>query len=110
MQFRGMRLLRIPLILLLTLGAAAGVCRPHPAAKSKPATKAKAAAKRATPPWASSAAAKAVAVEIRAQASGPLKRFYASRGFWPLWADGGRIGPEADILLDDLATARLDGV
>src|SRR3546814_2412059 len=54
--------------------------------------------------------AKDVAVEIREQASGKLKSFYASRGFWPLWASKGTIGPEADALLEFLTTADLDGL
>jgi murein L,D-transpeptidase YcbB/YkuD len=54
--------------------------------------------------------AKDVALEIRKQAGGQLKNFYASRGFWPLWASTGRIGPEANTLLDLLRTADLDGL
>lgn len=53
---------------------------------------------------------KDIAVQIREQASGRLKRFYASRGFSPLWASAGRIGPEADALLGFLRTADLDGL
>lgn len=56
------------------------------------------------------AAAKAVAVAIRDQADGQLAKFYATRGFWPLWASTGRIGREAEALLGYLATAELDGL
>lgn len=52
----------------------------------------------------------AIAAEIRDQASGRLKRFYASRGFWPLWASSGQIGPEADALIAFLEKADLDGL
>lgn len=56
------------------------------------------------------ALAKNVAVEIRRQAGGQIKTFYTSRGFWPLWAPTGRIGPEADALLGYLKTAEIDGL
>jgi len=105
-----MRYFRIPLLILLSLHTSAGFSRPKPAAKPKAVAQAKPTAKRPSPPAPDSAAAKPVAIEIRAQARGPLKSFYAGRGFWPLWASSGQLGPEADTLLDDLATARLDGV
>jgi murein L,D-transpeptidase YcbB/YkuD len=54
--------------------------------------------------------AKDVALEIRKQARGQIKSFYASRGFWPLWASTGRIGPEAGTLLGFLKSADLDGL
>lgn len=57
-----------------------------------------------------SPATKAVAVEVRTQVGGKLKGFYAARGFWPLWVHAGKIGPEAGALLDDLASADLDGL
>jgi L,D-transpeptidase YcbB len=57
-----------------------------------------------------SAAARSVAVEIREQAGGRIKRFYSERGFWPLWAANGRIGPEAGALLNFLESADLDGL
>lgn len=59
---------------------------------------------------ASNAAARAIAVQIREQADGQVGRFYAGRGFWPLWASAGRIGPEAGALLNVLESARLDGL
>ena len=54
--------------------------------------------------------ARDVALSIRREADGQLASFYATRGFWPLWASSGRIGPEADALLGYLATADLDGL
>lgn len=39
-----------------------------------------------------------------------LRAFYQARGFRPLWIQGDRIGPEADRLLDLIATAELDGL
>lgn len=53
---------------------------------------------------------RAVGYEIRAQASGKIKRFYAERGFWPLWASDGKIGPEAGTFLDFLEGSALDGL
>ncbi|WP_340317958.1 L,D-transpeptidase scaffold domain-containing protein [Rhizorhabdus argentea] len=68
----------------------------------------------ATAPTARSAAtstkARQVAAAIRDRAAGRIKRFYASRGFWPLWASSGTIGPEADLLLEYLETADRDGL
>jgi murein L,D-transpeptidase YcbB/YkuD len=57
-----------------------------------------------------SAKPNAVEMEIRAQAGGRLKKFYAGRSFKPLWASSGAIGPEANLLLGYLKTARLDGL
>lgn len=107
-----MRLARIPSLPIMTVLAGALWISPAPAAPPAP---------RAAPPKASSPqarkaapqidlAAQSVAVEIRVQASGKLKRFYASRNYWPLWAASGRIGPEADALLAFLASADLDGL
>ncbi len=56
------------------------------------------------------AALRAVATEIRAQAKGRIKTFYEARGFAPLWASAGHIGPEADALMAFLASADLDGL
>ena len=47
---------------------------------------------------------------IREEAGGDVKRFYADRGFKPLWVDGGKVGPEAAMLLGYLSTARFDGL
>ena len=50
------------------------------------------------------------AVAIRDAAGGRLKRFYESRGYWPLWVRGGAIRPEAATLIGFLASADLDGL
>ncbi|OHD01589.1 MAG: hypothetical protein A2885_03240 [Sphingopyxis sp. RIFCSPHIGHO2_01_FULL_65_24] len=47
---------------------------------------------------------------LREQAGGDIKRFYAERGYKPLWVRAGRIGPQADTLLGYLASADLDGL
>jgi L,D-transpeptidase YcbB len=49
-------------------------------------------------------------VEIRAQSGGRIKKFYAGRNFSPIWVSSGSIGPDADALLNLLATADLDGL
>ncbi|MBB3692760.1 L,D-transpeptidase family protein [Sphingomonas sp. BK580] len=59
---------------------------------------------------ASDAAERAVAASLRERAGGWIGRVYAERGYRPLWAAGGRLGPAADSLLDDLDTAALDGL
>ncbi len=51
-----------------------------------------------------------VALAIREEAGGSLKRFYADRGFRPLWAPGGKIGRQADTLIRFLRSAELDGL
>ncbi len=98
-----MRFARIPAFLLMITLAGTGITHAAPkvASKSAPAPKIKKPV---------STAAKAVAVQIREQASGQMKSVYATRGFWPLWADDGRIGPEAGALLDMLKSADLDGL
>lgn len=94
-----MRRIRIPLSLMaLALAGAAGT----PAAAAAARTDAQGPA--AQP------AALTVAAEIREQARGQVKSFYAGRNFSPLWAREGKIGPEAEALLDFLATADLDGL
>jgi len=100
-----MRSARIPLILLLIACGTAEAAHAAPARAQAARTPA-AAAKKA----AATAAARAIAVAISEQAHGQVKRFYATRGFWPLWASSGRIGPAADDLLTILATADLDGL
>lgn len=92
-----MRHARIPLFLFLLFVIAAAW--PHSAPAAPRAETA-----------ASEARAASVAIEIRAQARGRLKKFYASRGFWPLWASAGKIGPEAQSLIGFLETAELDGL
>ncbi|HWJ70272.1 MAG TPA: L,D-transpeptidase family protein [Sphingobium sp.] len=52
----------------------------------------------------------AIAQAIRARAGGALKRFYAERGFHPLWTKGATIGPQAETLIGFLRTADLDGL
>jgi L,D-transpeptidase YcbB len=51
-----------------------------------------------------------VGSEIRDQVGGGLKKFYAGRDFRPIWISKGKIGPEAEALLDWLATAKRDGL
>ncbi|MFD2501351.1 L,D-transpeptidase family protein [Rhizorhabdus histidinilytica] len=58
----------------------------------------------------SSRRATGIALAIRDQGRGQIASFYATRGFWPLWASSGRIGPEADKLIAMLKTADLDGL
>ncbi|MEO8724307.1 MAG: L,D-transpeptidase family protein [Sphingobium sp.] len=57
-----------------------------------------------------SASTQAIAAEIRARVSGKFEHFYAARGYQPLWAASGHIGPEADTLLGFLGSADLDGL
>ena len=66
----------------------------------------------AAPATATQAAAStdAVALALRDEAGGSLKRFYAERGYRPLWAQDGRIGRAADALIGYLAAADLDGL
>jgi L,D-transpeptidase YcbB len=49
-----------------------------------------------------------VVAEIQRQAKGRLKKFYAERGFRPVWLSAGRI--DGDALLGYLKTADLDGL
>nr|WP_256731623.1 L,D-transpeptidase family protein [Sphingomonas sp. dw_22] len=51
-----------------------------------------------------------IVIAIRAEAGGALRRFYAARGYRPLWVSGGKAGPAADRLIGFLATAELDGL
>jgi L,D-transpeptidase YcbB len=87
---RGMRRVCIPLNLFLALPASAVLASQASAGEARPRP--------------------SVTAEIRDQAHGKLKKFYASRGFRPLWASTGMIGSEANTLLDLLATADLDGL
>ncbi len=52
----------------------------------------------------------AINVEIRSQSGGRIKKFYEARNFAPIWVSSGAIGPEAEMLLNLLATAELDGL
>ncbi|HEY0595492.1 MAG TPA: L,D-transpeptidase, partial [Sphingopyxis sp.] len=56
------------------------------------------------------AAAGSLAGAIREEAGGDVNRFYAARGYKPLWVRAGKIGPEAVILLGYLSTASRDGL
>lgn len=91
-----MRRYRIPLTLLCTMTA---FCAAMPA-------RAQAAAASA----ASADRADMVGAALRDEAGGGLKRFYAERGFRPLWISSGKIGPSAGRLIDYLAAADLDGL
>lgn len=83
----------IPLLLLLALAATGAV----PA--------------RAAPPEKKTAASSlSIAEALRDQAEGSLKRFYAARGYQPLWIKGGRIGPAAQEYLGYVKSADLDGL
>lgn len=62
------------------------------------------------PAIAASAQSTDLTAEIRGQAKGGVKKFYAERGFRPLWTVDGRIGPSAAPLLRYLASADLDGL
>ncbi len=62
------------------------------------------------PAIAASAQAQDLTAEIRGQAKGGVKKFYAERGFRPLWTVDGRIGPSAAPLLRYLSSADLDGL
>lgn len=52
----------------------------------------------------------AVVAVLRAEAGGDLRKFYAERGYRPLWLSGSKPGPQAQALLGHLASARLDGL
>lgn len=54
--------------------------------------------------------APSVAAEIRSAVGGKLKAFYRTRGYWPLWIRDGKLGPEADRLVELVASADLDGL
>lgn len=51
-----------------------------------------------------------MAAEIRAQVGGKYKDFYGPRGYWPLWVDKDRIGPQADALLALIEDSEADGL
>lgn len=66
----------------------------------------------ATPAIAADARAPAGAVTtaIRDEAGGDLRRFYAGRGYKPLWIRAGKAAPAAQTLLGWLDSADLDGL
>lgn len=55
-------------------------------------------------------AAKSVPDQIRSASSGKFRKFYKARGYLPIWARKGTIGPEADALITALRTADQDGL
>jgi murein L,D-transpeptidase YcbB/YkuD len=106
-----MLLAGIPLLLSPMLGEPVGAratARAPAAVVRKPAPRQAKPARPRKPPV--SAAAAAVAVQIRAKVGGPVKDFYGRRGYWPLWAPAGKIGPEAQSLVAMLDTADRDGL
>ena len=52
----------------------------------------------------------AVSAVMREEAKGAVKRFYAERGFKPLWVQSGKVGRSAQTLINYLASAELDGL
>lgn len=91
---RGTRRRRVPLF-LIALALGAGFQSPAIAAPK---------AARAAPVPA------AVLDAMRAEAGGDLRRFYAERGFKPLWVRPGGVGPQAATLITYLDSAGLDGL
>ena len=89
----------IPLFLILA-AAAPGFALPAPAFAAD-----RSSASRTTVPIDD-----AVALLLREEAGGDLKRFYAARGYRPLWVRAGKIGGPAQSLLGWLDSARLDGL
>ncbi|WP_255325768.1 MULTISPECIES: L,D-transpeptidase family protein [Sphingobium] len=59
---------------------------------------------------ASDAARTSVAAEIRSSVGGKLRDFYAPRGYWPLWVEKGKVGPQADALIALIESADADGL
>ncbi len=59
---------------------------------------------------AAQAARSSVAAEIRAQVGGKYKDFYGRRGYWPLWVEKDRIGPQADALIAIIEDSEADGL
>ncbi|OJY70120.1 MAG: L,D-transpeptidase [Sphingobium sp. 66-54] len=95
-----MRCCRIPLFTIVITGLCLGATQPLVAAP-----------KAATSPAATVPAGQdPIARAIRSKAGGALKRFYAERGFRPLWTRGNAIGPQAEALIGFLKTADLDGL
>lgn len=47
---------------------------------------------------------------IAREAGGKIDKFYKERGYRPIWIEGGRIAPDAEVLLRYLDGAALDGL
>ncbi len=65
---------------------------------------------RAQPVAGADAARSSVAAEIRSGVSGKFKDFYGPRGYWPLWVEKGRVGPQAGALLTLIEDSGADGL
>ncbi len=126
-----MRLRRIPALLMIA-GAAGLLAPPASAAAPAKAAASKAAPKKKATPIRKPAVAKpaarpavskppvvtkpaptaspALIAAVRTQAKGAIGRVYAARGYRPLWAASGRIGPAADAFIEDVENASLDGL
>ncbi|MCE7795935.1 L,D-transpeptidase family protein [Sphingobium sufflavum] len=95
-----MRHCRIPFLMIAALSfAAPGQAAPR-----------RTVAARAPARVASPAPDPAILTAIRDEAGGSLRRFYAGRGYAPLWVQRGRIGPAADSFIGFLKTAEADGL
>lgn len=82
--------------LLSSLSIALAVC---PAAVTIPVT-----------PSIAAPAVKSIPAQIKSASSGKLRKFYKARGYLPIWARQGTIGPEADTLIAVLRSADQDGL
>ncbi|PJG49362.1 murein L,D-transpeptidase [Sphingobium sp. LB126] len=58
----------------------------------------------------SEAARTSVAAEIRSSVGGKLRDFYGPRGYWPLWIEKGKVGPQGDALIALMEGADADGL
>lgn len=112
-----MRFARIPLpsiaalaALSLTAALPATAIAAAPAAKPRAARAAPKPTAKPAPRPVPEVDTSALRQAIQQAASGATKRFYAERGYKPLWAPAGRIGRSADIFLAYLETAQLDGL
>lgn len=64
----------------------------------------------AQPGGAADIARTSVAVEIRSSVGGKLRDFYAPRGYWPLWVEKGRVGPQGAALIALIESVDADGL
>ncbi len=64
----------------------------------------------AQPVAVSDAARTSVAAEIRSAVGGKLRDFYGPRGYWPLWIEKGRVGPQGNALIALIESADADGL